>query len=248
MSRFIFNPNLPKSAVKKLICGTKDQRILSFFNSHFIEVLSIVPDKAIDKAIASHADLYALHLCDNKIIVDKSQTALIEKLSELGMTVYTTKRHISGKYPSDVSLNFAVFGENAIGNFKYADENLVSCLNGKRQINVNQGYCKCSTLIINDNAIITDDESIYKKMLLNGIDSLLISKGDIYLEGHDYGFIGGASFKLSYDTVAFIGDVSGHRDYNLIKAFVEKHGCKIISTDNGRLRDIGGVISLTENN
>ena len=246
MSSFITNPNLPKTKVRKIICGTDDEKILSFFKREQIEVVTFNANPHIDSSIESHADISALHLGGNKIIIDKSQKMLFEKLSALGMDVYTTEKSIEGDYPCDIALNFAVFGEAAVGNFKYADKNLVEQLKNKKLIGVNQGYSKCSMLVINETAIITDDESIHKKMVSYGIESLLVSKGDIVLEGHTYGFIGGASFKISADTVVFFGDATAHRNYPDIKLFAEKYGCKVISTDDGCLRDIGGVVTLTE--
>ena len=246
MSRYISCPNLPENKITKIICGTEDKKILDFFKKNNIEVLPVNHNDYIDPAIALHADISALHLGGNKIIVDKTQTGLIKELCKYGMQVYTTQNEIAGEYPSDIALNFAISGSSVIGNFKYADENLSDKLTDKRRINVRQGYCKCSVLIINESAIITDDESIHKKVSECGIDSLLISKGDILLPGHSYGFIGGASFKLSRDTIVFCGDIKKHKDYTSIISFAEKYGCHVISTDDDVLRDIGGIVSLCE--
>ena len=98
---------------------------------------------------------------------------------------------------------------------------------------------------MSDNAVITDDESIYKALCLNGVDTLLISKGDIVLNGHNYGFIGGASYKISESKVLFFGDITKHRDYKKIADFIEKHGCEIIFLDFP-LTDFGGIIPITE--
>ena len=246
MSRFIVKPNLPEKKVKKIICGTEDERILSFFKREHIERVSITPNLKIDPSLALHADVSALHLGNNKIIVDTQQADLIKKLTSIGMDVYTTVSPIAGVYPGDVVLNFAICGNSIIGNFKYADGNLYRLSEAKKRINVRQGYTKCSMLIVDEDAVITDDESIHKKMTAFGKDSLLVSKGDVMLRGHAYGFIGGASFKISHDTVAFFGDITKHRDYFAIKTFAEKYGCRIISTDDGALRDIGGAVSITE--
>ena len=68
---------------------------------------------------------------------------------------------------------------------------------GLNVINVNQGYSGCSVCVINDSAIITDDESIFTaaQNFLN--DVLLIQKGSIRLNGYNYGFIGGCCGKIS---------------------------------------------------
>ena len=132
-----------------------------------------------------------------------------------------------------------------MGNFAFADDKLLTLTESLSKLDIKQGYCKCSCLVINENALITDDKSIYNIALKNGVDCLLVSKGDVTLPGHNYGFIGGASGKISKTEVLFFGDVTKHRDYKKIADFIEKHGCKIISLDFP-LTDFGGIIPITE--
>jgi hypothetical protein len=65
------------------------------------------------------------------------------------------------------------------------------------------------------------------------------------LPGHQYGFIGGASGKISENEILFFGDITAHQDYKKIAGFIEKHGCKIISL-NFPLTDFGGIIPIIE--
>lgn len=62
-------------------------------------------------------------------------------------------------------------------------------------VNINQGYARCSTLILNNRTAVTADISVKNALEKDGAKVLLISSGDIKLEGYDYGFIGGASGK-----------------------------------------------------
>lgn len=248
MMKSILKPNLPSGKVCQIICGTEDNAILDFFHKKDIEVLNVEPNKDIDPAVSSHADMAALHLGGNRVIVDKSQLNLKHQLLENGFAVYETSEKIAGKYPDDIKLNFTVIGDKIIGNTRYADLNLNELVSDMQKIKVNQGYCKCSTLVVKENALITDDESIYHKMRENGTEALLVSKGDVFLKGHDYGFIGGASGKISNDTIVFFGNIFLHRDSEMIISFIREHGCSYLCTDNGPLRDIGGIIPLSEMN
>jgi len=188
----------------------------------------------------------ALHIGKYNIILDKRQKRLKDKLVKIGFFVYETEKEIAGNYPDDIKLNVAVMGDLVFGNMSYTDKNALNLLSDKEPVTVKQGYTKCSVLVVSENAAITDDETIYRKMSEKGIDSLLISKGDISLPGHGYGFIGGASGKISENEVVFFGDITRHKDFSLIFAFLQKHGCSLRCTDNGPLRDIGGIIPLTE--
>lgn len=245
MIDFVQNPNLPSDRVTSLICGTDDEYILDFFHKNKIEVILIKPNENIDSAVSTHADMSVLHIGADKILVDKNQTELIHLLKKQNMEVLITEKEICGNYPDDIKLNFAVAGDCVIGNFRYSDE-LVQELFKKKQINVKQGYCKCSVLVVSDTAIITDDLSIYQSALKNGFEALLIKKGDVSLPGHEYGFIGGASGKISEKAVVFFGDITKHCDYKKIRDFLNKYGCGFVCTDNKKLRDIGGIIPFKQ--
>lgn len=246
MMSFIKKSNLPEKAVCTLICGTDDERIISYFSRKGITVIKNEANTAIDSAVSTHADMAAVHLGGERIIADKKQTGLCEILSSLGMNVILSEGDVSGEYPYDIGLNFAVISGCLLGKLADADSALLRETEELERLNVNQGYCKCSTLVVSENAIITDDEGIYRKATENGLRGLLVSKGDILLDGHPYGFIGGASGKISDNTAVFFGDIKKHRDFNKIAAFLSEQGCTYECTDDGPLRDIGGIIPLTE--
>lgn len=246
MMKFIDKANLPEGKVTAVICGTDDESILSYFNRKGISVIKNAPNRSIDSAVSSHADMAAIHLGGKNIIIDKNRAELELELTSIGMKVIKSEADVSGEYPCDIGLNFAVSSERIIGKFSCADKALLSETVCLERLDVRQGYCKCSTLVISENAIVTDDEGIYRVACEKGVESLLVSKGDITLEGHSYGFIGGASGKMSKNTVVFFGNIEKHRDSEKIKAFLSEHGCGYECTDAGELRDIGGIVPLTE--
>ena len=103
---------------------------------------------------------------------------------------------------------------------------------------------------------MTDGSAPTKLCLLNHCDGavwlvlclteLIHQKGDIALCGHPYGFIGGASGKISDSTVVFFGDIRKHGDFERISEFLHLHGCDFECTDKGSLRDIGGILPIIE--
>lgn len=245
MIRFIEQSNLPQGQVMAIICGELCNELNSYLDKVGIKRLVIVPNNDIDNSVRYHADMAAVYIGTGKILLEKRQCSLGERLSDLGLQVEYSEDCIKGEYPKDVALNYTLLNDKIIGKLNCADNTLIKLADNLKKINVRQGYCKCSCLIVSENAVITDDECIYKALCLNEIDALLISKGDITLNGHDYGFIGGASGKISKTDILFFGDVTKHRDYKKIAGFIEKHGCKIISLDFP-LTDFGGIIPITE--
>ncbi len=245
MIRFIKYPNLPEGKVSLIICGGLNRELIEFFESRGTEILCTEKNSLVDKAICNHADISALYLGDGKIIVDNKQKILADILKIKGFDVIESYNCVKGMYPDDIILNHAIVGDYIIGKRNYFDIAVSENICDLRVVDVKQGYAKCSVLVIDNQSIITDDTSIAQKTSENGLDCLLIGKGDILLDGHEYGFIGGASGKISKNEILFFGDITKHRNYNEIKSFLDCRNIEIISFDFP-LTDFGGIISLSE--
>ncbi len=245
MIRFIEDPNLPEGRVVKAICGEIPYEAEKLLIDRGIELLSCSENKLIDPSVSTHADMCALHLGGDIIVVDKAQNELIAQLKKHNFSVIETTEKIAGEYPSDIKLNVALFSGNAVGAFRYTESAVLDNITDYKKFDVKQGYSKCSILPINDNALITDDTSIYNA-LKNAFNVLLVEKGDITLVGHGYGFIGGASAKISKDEIFFFGDIRNHRSYKEISEFLFLHNCKAVYPENVPLTDVGGMVTLCE--
>lgn len=241
---FIKRPNLPESPVKTAILDKADDEIICFVESFGIEIIFTDCNLFVDSAISTHADINTFYFGGGEILLDKSQTRLYNLLTEQKMNVSYAESSVSGKYPNDCKLNFALLADKLIGKADIADARIKK--RSYKILNVKQGYAKCSTCIVNENAIITDDASIKKICDQNGIDALLIGKGDVRLNGHEYGFIGGASALIDKNHLIFFGDITAHRDFESIDCFLKKHSCKYSFLKSQVLTDIGGMIPIKE--
>lgn len=191
-----------------------------------------------------HADMQILPI-NSKVFILNECKLLASKLSN--KNIIYCKNKAGDRYPKNILLNFLYINNTLYGKLSAIDKNLlVYCRNNNiKTVNVNQGYARCSTLVVNDNAAVTSDLSIKKALKNNGVEVLLISPGNIVLDGYDYGFIGGASGKIDENTVVFFGNVKNHPDYFKIKNFADKHNVsiKILCKENP-LTDIGGVVKI----
>lgn len=149
------------------------------------------------------------------------------------------------KYPENVSLNAALVGNKLFCKASVlAPEVKLFCdKNHIRIINVNQGYAKCSTLVLNEDSIITADSTIYDAAVNNGINALEIRAGHIVLDGADYGFIGGCSGRVG-EKVLFFGNIHLHPDAEQIIDFINEQNLDYICLSDEMIKDIGGIVSL----
>lgn len=239
-------PNLPNKKVKSAVIADFDSEISEFVKSFDIELFFTEKNSTIDSAIAFHADVNCFYLGGGKIIIDNSQLELIKVLKIQKLNVINPKNPVSGAYPNDCRLNCAAIGSKLIAKHTSVDSNVLKEFSKENVLNVSQGYAKCSVAIVNENAIITDDSSIYSVCVKNGFDSILIGKGSVFLSEHDYGFIGGACGLIDKNKMIFFGDITKHSDYLKISDFLKKHKCEFFYLSGHALTDIGGMIAIEE--
>ncbi len=205
-------------------------------------VILVPEDVRFDPGIRSHPDLILSVIDDTLVIDPHAHQNIFNQLDALGIPYVMGTSRLSGVYPGDIPYNAVITKEFIIHNPEYTDSLLFthSKYTNKHLIPVKQGYTKCSTVVVNDNSIITGDPGIYQcsKDLMN---VLFIQSGHVVLEGFDTGFLGGASASFQ-DSILFHGDLSKHPDYLRIKAFVEAADKEVIYFKEFPLTDIGSVL------
>lgn len=245
---FIETPNLPTNKVSCVIMSDYIPELIQEMQNYGINV--IIPDKLnnIAGTEAHHADMSICHISKNKFVIAQNNTGLINKLKLIDADIILTSNQICGKYPNITVLNVCIFGNNLICNTKHADNNIIDfCQNNHFKIlHTNQGYSKCSSAVISNNALITADESIYNLCRKNQIDVLKISNEGIRLDGYNYGFIGGTCGLIDKYTLAFSGNIKLHKDYSNIKDFVKNYHIDLLSLSDNILYDIGGILPIME--
>ncbi len=243
---FIKKPNLPENKVKAVAISHTAGESIKKLNEIGIESIIISDSQDLPVPVKSHADLQILHIGDNTIFCQNEH--LFSGESEQKFLFKKIKENAGSAYPDDVRLNCAILGNKIICNEKTISKDILEYAynNDYIIINVNQGYSKCSVCILNENTIITDDESIYRAAgkFLN--DAELISKDSIVLKGYDYGFIGGCCGKIDKNKIAFNGRLESHKDYNKIIDILQRNNIECIELCNSPLTDIGGILPLIE--
>ena len=114
----------------------------------------------------------------------------------------------------------------------------------RKVITVNQGYTKCSTVVLGNDNFITEDEGIYQALIENGKNCLLIEKGHVKLDGYEYGFIGGAAVFMEQEKVILLlGNIKTDKINNNIIEFCKNAKIKIENIA-GSLTDFGGAVII----
>ena len=228
-------------------CRITDELALSL-GRYADKTIKLPPSPLLAAPVASHPDMLIWSF--GRYIVTPSHyrqlaADIFAQLETAGFEVIEATERMSPEYPNDVALNCATVGKYVIANTSTVSSSIKAIADryGLIPLHTNQGYAKCSTAVVSDNALITADKSIYSIAQNNGLDALLISEGHVDLNGYGYGFIGGASGTVdSY--VLFCGDLSNHPDGEKIAEFCKSHGKTAVSLSREPLYDYGTVMFL----
>ena len=208
-----------------------------------IEVIWLPDNKDIDPRLAGHADLSVFFGHGYIVAAKGAYSTIVNLLTNRGYTVIQAEREQGPEYPDDVGLCVCATGKYKIYDPKTVDPAVVPLLGGKL-VPVNQGYTRCAAAVVDDHSIITADAGVSRATKNAGMDVLDIATGYIELKGYDQGFIGGASFKIDNNVVAFTGKLTGHPDEGRIYEFLARHGQKALILTDRPIFDIGGAITL----
>ena len=239
----ILKPNLPAGTVSHAVVSGEYPGCIAELEKCGVETLKTQFCRNILPQVGFHADMLFSYLGNGEFLIEETQDNLATDLKKLGFTQIGSAVKLSDKYPSDIALNSCVIGDRIICGKTGVDPLLKI---GKSVIETPQGYAKCSVCVVDDNSIITDDHSIKKACLKNNIDCLLVRKGDVELNGFDYGFIGGCCGKIDKDTLVFFGDLRTHSDFVSIKSFLSERNVYPLSISTGKLSDIGSLIPIAK--
>ncbi|MGE5329634.1 MAG: DUF6873 family GME fold protein [Deltaproteobacteria bacterium] len=248
--RFLKQPFIPEKQVKlMLIDGSTPYPILEKLSSLGISLILTEKCTSVQESISYHPDIQLHPLGSNKIAVcPESFKTFSKKLLPYGFKIICGTNPLRSNYPDDIAYNVARIGKICFHNFKYTAPIIRSYFEDNRlvMLNVKQGYSKCSIAILNKSAIITSDKGIHETAFKYGIDSLLISPGNITLKDQSYGFIGGCTGLLSPDILAVTGSLENHPDCKKIINHAKKYSIEILPLSKDIPIDVGSLIPLME--
>lgn len=209
------------------------------------DVILLPRFKRLPSPIASHPDSL-LFLAPGALITHEEYyndaKEQIDKIAKISSSqIILSDEPVGQKYPNDVLFNAVLLDGKIICNKNTVSRCILECAesNQCKIIHVKQGYAKCSTLVLDGNSIITADTGIHSAATLNGVNSLLISSGNIEIDEYGYGFIGGAA-GVENGTVYFNGNIALHPDYPRIIEYCES----IVTLNNDNLYDIGTIFFI----
>lgn len=225
---------------------TSNEEIKSLKNLN-IDIIKIPCNNNLYPAINGHVDIQLNILsADTKtVIINKNIDNNFKKLLEQKKINFINSfNSLNKNYPENVYLNACITKDYLIHNLNFTDKEILYYCKDKKQIHIKQGYSKCSILPLREKVVITSDMGIYKTLIKEDFDVLLVPFGDIELPGLNYGFIGGVGGMISSNAIAFFGSLEKYAFCDKVKEFLYKYDIEPIYLRNSKLFDRGSLLVL----
>lgn len=205
----------------------------------------------LPQPMENHIDMLLLRLFDRIISFgDYCDVASYAFTDLSGMLPQGVKMHFvdempRNEYPGDAILNMLVLGQRLYAKSDTASRGVLELAKdlGLQIRHTKQGYPACTTLKLNDEAVLTADRGLAKIFTEDGIRVTLIEDGGIDLPPYPYGFIGGCAGVYG-GKVYFNGDINLHPSAPAICEAIEREGMEIVCLSKDKLRDIGGILFM----
>jgi hypothetical protein len=223
-----------------------DEKIIEKLNRLFSETIRTRPHPNLMEAVNGHPDMVMMQYDDRTLIVCPEEYEYYQgKLTFKGINVIEGTKRLRSEYPLNIPYNAVRIGNRILHKSAYTDDMVVEkAITDKiLRVDVKQGYTKCSVINLQNHGIITADKQIAELANDNGIDSLLVSSGNVGLNGFEYGFLGGAT-GYHNGRLFLTGKLDRHPDFEAIQAFIEIKGIQLIYLSNNPIYDYGTLIIL----
>lgn len=232
-------------AIKIITAGNIDREILQNLKKRGFDVIGTSPLESVLEPLKYHADMQIARFGGSAVIEPTLFDVYKDYFVGSKMRAVCGNTSLNGNYPGDVAYNISAVGEVIFHKTSVTDSAVTDAARDEKMIfaDVAQGYSGCSICRIGTNAIITADVPIYHTAAAYGIEALLISPGNIGLDGFDTGFIGGCSF-LYNGTVYFFGSLRFHPDRELITDFCRQCNTEICELSEMPLTDYGSAVVI----
>ncbi|QQK07719.1 DUF6873 family GME fold protein [Miniphocaeibacter halophilus] len=242
MNPFAFNRR-----VRAVIISYKSSKqFKNLLNDLKIDYIETIKCKDLDLPVDDHPDM-VIHPVNYStfVVYNEHFDYYLDKTKKYNINIIKSKEKLNPKYPKDILLNISRLNNYYFYKKDFIDENLQYLLDKENTgITVNQGYAKCSSMIIKENTVITTDLKLHKIFLNLGLKSYLLNPNFIDLSGYNTGFIGGTCGNIGKDEVIFYGNLKKYKYYEELRKILEREKIDYYYPNVDTFIDRGSIIGI----
>lgn len=198
-------------------------------------------------AVKGHPDLQFVSACGKLICHRGLSVAKATELASLGVSYTRSEKALKPPYPGHIILNAAISDDLLVHSLKDTDPAVLDACTGLKQVDVRQGYTRCSLSYVGQDSYVTNDDGIARTLRKLEKNVLHLPYGDVELEGFSHGFLGGclSRVEIGSDQLLLItGDLDCYKYGKALADFLRDIGIIPYSIGTGSLKDRGSIIQF----
>ncbi len=206
------------------------------------EVVEFFNENLNPSPLSGHVDIHICQTPQQYIVTPNLPIKYYNILEQFNINFRIGETPINSFHPNISLYNSVITKKVMICNYKTLLKSILEEYNNLQIIDVNQSYCRCSTMAISDEVFITSDLPTYKKLLDNNFSCFFAHSKSISLPGYKYGLLGGCFGKLTNKNLIFsTGSLFKTFQNNDLKNFILSQNVELIELDEDFLFDVGGI-------
>jgi len=205
------------------------------------EVIYLETSGITYEAISGHPDIFFCKIKELLIVAPNLPKHYKNTLKEMKISFIEGEQTVGDKYPNTASYNAASNENYLFHNFRYTDSKINELAEDLDLIHVNQGYCRCNLLPLEDDHFITSDEGIKRVLENYNFKVLYTNPSGIIFPGKEHGFFGGCC-GVRDRHVFIIGSLSKIKDGEQIRKYLKALDYQITELYEGPLFDGGSLL------
>lgn len=209
------------------------------------KVVLFKSDLLSNSPLQGHPDIFMCQTPKTLIVAPNIEQDILKQIQKADIPFVIGNLPVEPEHPFIARYNAVVTKKVTICNPNIVDGKILE-LNAKNTlIEVNQSYCRCSTIALSDDVFLTSDAKTHQQLLNHGFENVLIDPKTITLEGYNHGLFGGcAGLIKSQNSLFIMGSLKSLPNYSEIIALIHKSNLSVCELTNSRLQDVGGLFFL----
>ncbi len=230
---------------KTIVCDSRLPDAMKSTLQNDYHILEFSAKNVVEEPLHGHPDIFLAQINEKLIIAPNSPKYIFDYLHTHSILYQMGKENVGFSYPEIAKYNVSANQNLILCNSTICDSEILNYSKNLEIINVKQGFCRCSTLILEEDVFITSDQGIFKVLKNRNLEVHYFSDTNIFLPGYRHGLLGGC---LGIDKESRRVVVSGSLDTlengNELRLMLQNLAYDVLELGNKCLLDVGGFFII----